>query len=137
MALPLIAGFASFWSKGGWKLFLGIGAAIGVFLAVALVVSKLEELGRAQEQVALLQKQQISDIERIREQNVETQELVNSVRVNTATIGALRSQLDELGSTITPDIDASAFQTSLEAIIRNQYACMERISRDETNATCV
>lgn len=135
--MPFITGLLTFWKNGGWKLFLAIGAAIGIFLSVSLIVSKLEELGAAQAQLAQVQNQQNADIKRIADQNEESRELLQSVRNNTATIGVLRSQLAELGSTITPDIDASAFEASLEAIIQNQYTCMERISRDETNATCV
>lgn len=135
--MAFLTGFLTFWKSGGWKIFVAIGVAVGLFLSVSLIVGKLEELGRLQVQFQQVQNQQNADIKRIGEQNEENRELLQSVRNNTATIGVLRSQLAELGSTITPDIDASAFETSLEAIIRNQYTCMERISRDETNATCV
>lgn len=125
------------WTRGGgWKVFLGLGVAIGLAFSVIYVVNKLEEFGKLQAQYQVIQNQQNADIQRISEQNEANQQLLQTVRDNTATIGQLRTQLRELGETITADVDPTQFQSEIEQLIINQYMCLEKISRNESNATC-
>lgn len=131
-----VLGIWQWFLKGGWQVLMAIGVAVGIFLSVQLVVGKLQRLGEIENQLGQIQTQQKLDAARIERQNQENQELLNSSRVNAATIGELRRRLTELGGTITPDIDASQYESQLEALIHNQYTCMEQISRNDTNATC-
>lgn len=133
----------SFLQKGGYKIFIYLAAALAFYLTVSLIISKIEDGATAQAEAAQLTRdltgkieQQRLDNERISGQNDEILRYVENSRVNAATIGVLSRRLADLDGTITPDISPVAYQAELEAIVRAQYICLERVTQGETNAQC-
>lgn len=126
----------TFWNKGGWKIFVIIGVAAGLIGSAWYISSRLERLGVIETQLEQLQQQQKKDIERITQQNQEVIDLSNTIRDNTATISNLRRQLSDLSDTITPNLDPTIFNQSLQSLVDNQYNCIELLSQGETDASC-
>lgn len=134
--MPFLALVWSWITKGGWKIFVAIGLAVGIIGAAWYVTDQLKKVGELTAENNRLVNEQAESVNRIDSQNQEILSGVEATRINTATIRVLRSQLDELRSTITADKGAAEYQANLQNMLTNQYRCMERISNGETDATC-
>lgn len=139
--MPLIAGFVKFWSAGGWKLFLAAGVAIGLFFAAKYVVDEIKTSGeRAQRIIELtedLNEQMVINNTfqaEIKQQNDDLIIHLQRTQANAATIRQLRDRLDAL--TIDPTADPTPATEELNKILAEQVACLERVSRGESDATC-